>query len=523
MTTNTYSGLAELWTLLDARRLSKLERARECAVYTIPQLLPPKGAGNETQLAIPYNNVPGVSVTAMASKATGTTLPIGGTPPLRLSPQAPVGPNVDADLLDQELSEVELRCWSRLEASNLRETVYNSYLHLGVIGDVCIEADPESLHFQIHRLDNFCVQRDRLGRVWRLLVREWLEPDALKIELQSVPAETGSGGMGQIVDSKKLEAMYTLVERKPDGSWDMRREFRGKVIETGEFPKDRCRYFVVRWSAVAGEDYGRSRAEEVLGDLKSLDGLTQCLLEGSAINSFLLMLVRPGGLTEISDLEGSRNGTYAPGNPEDVSALRPGNEAQVAVTLQAVQRLEQSIGRSFLADYAVQPRGERVTAFQSNLLASENDQILGSVFSEITTNLMRPVFRLTLAHLVATGQIPKMVEDLLDSDVLKIDIKTGVEALSRQLEFRKTVEIIGLLQQLPDEARASVKWRNFLPRLFANSGLSGENLVMSEAEYQEMIAEQRAAQTADAVALQGIQTLGQQAARTPPADAAQVG
>ena len=41
-------------------------------------------------------------------------------------------------------------------------------------------------------------------------------------------------------------------------------------------------WLVLRFNTVDGEDYGRGRVEEFLGDLKSLEGLSQALTEGSS-------------------------------------------------------------------------------------------------------------------------------------------------------------------------------------------------------------------------------------------------
>ena len=45
------------------------------------------------------------------------------------------------------------------------------------------------------------------------------------------------------------------------------------------------------------EDYGRSYVEEFLGDLKSLEGLSQSLLESSAASAIVVFMVRPNAVT----------------------------------------------------------------------------------------------------------------------------------------------------------------------------------------------------------------------------------
>ena len=53
----------------------------------------------------------------------------------------------------------------------------------------------------------------------------------------------------------------------------------------------------LRLIVVDGEAYGRSYVEEYLGDIKSLEGLTKAIVEGSAAMAKLLIFVSPNGTT----------------------------------------------------------------------------------------------------------------------------------------------------------------------------------------------------------------------------------
>ena len=54
------------------------------------------------------------------------------------------------------------------------------------------------------------------------------------------------------------------------------------------------------------EDYGRGRVEEFIGDLRSLNGLSQSLVEGASVASKVIFLVSPSATT--------KPGTLASGN-----------------------------------------------------------------------------------------------------------------------------------------------------------------------------------------------------------------
>ena len=59
----------------------------------------------------------------------------------------------------------------------------------------------------------------------------------------------------------------------------------------------------LRFSTVDGEDYGRGRVEEFLGDLKSLEALSQAIIEGSAAAAKVVFTVSPSATTKPQSLE----------------------------------------------------------------------------------------------------------------------------------------------------------------------------------------------------------------------------
>ena len=58
----------------------------------------------------------------------------------------------------------------------------------------------------------------------------------------------------------------------------------------------------------AGESYGRSLCEEVLGDLNSLESLSKAIVEGSLISAKAMFLVNPNGVTRADTLARAENG-----------------------------------------------------------------------------------------------------------------------------------------------------------------------------------------------------------------------
>ena len=81
--------------------------------------------------------------------------------------------------------------------------------------------------------------------------------------------------------TKKLVELYTHIERKND-FFEVYQEVKGEVIagSKGKYKLDAMPFLPLRFSRIDGEDYGRGFVEELLGDLRSLEGLSQAIVEG---------------------------------------------------------------------------------------------------------------------------------------------------------------------------------------------------------------------------------------------------
>ena len=111
---------------------------------------------------------------------------------------------------------------------------------------------------------------------------------------------------------------------------------------------DNCPWLCLRLHKIAGESYGRSLCEEVLGDLNSLESLSKAIVEGSLISAKAMFLVNPNGVTRADSLARAENGAIVAGNAADVEALQVGKAADMSVALQTVQLLERRISFTFL-------------------------------------------------------------------------------------------------------------------------------------------------------------------------------
>ena len=118
-------------------------------------------------------------------------------------------------------------------------------------------------------------------------------------------------------------------------------------------------------------DYGRGHCEAFLGDLKSLEGLTRAILEGSSASAKMLFLVSPSGTTRASAISKAPNGAIIEGNAGDVSVLQANKFADFRIAFETMNRIETRLQFAFLLNSSVQRQAERVTATEVQLVANE--------------------------------------------------------------------------------------------------------------------------------------------------------
>ena len=90
---------------------------------------------------------------------------------------------------------------------------------------------------------------------------------------------------------------------------------------------------------VDGEDYGRGRVEEFLGDFKSLEALSQAITEGSAAAAKVVFLVSPSSTTKPQTIANAGNGAIVQGRPDDVAVIQVGKTADFKTAYEMINQL----------------------------------------------------------------------------------------------------------------------------------------------------------------------------------------
>lgn len=492
-----------------------LTRVKEFAELAIPSMYPRNGTSEMSELPVPFAAATGRGVTRLASRITSALVPLNGMPffALELDDAEPVE-GTDPTEEQKVLHRMERRMMRKLAGTNFRATLYTAMQHCEVLGNVLMIAN-DNYSYSLIRVDNYVVTRRADGEWHEIIYREWVDPAAPPEILEGKMGAVAPGINYQYGQDKDL-AMYTRVKNDHKGGCSIEREFRGQKIDEGVHPV--CPYFPMRWTLVAGENYGRGLIEDNCGDVRALEVMAEALLDSIAANAEYRFGVNPAGLTELHDLQESTNGSFVPAAQADVFPIQLGNQAQVAMAQNCVTLKEQTLGHVFLMNSAIQPQGERVTATQVRILASEIEQALGgSGLGDQSRDVITPATRYLMYRMLTDGLLVSEDDELTDSlldeltkpdGILGIKVKTGLEVLNREIENERMRGIMETCVRLPEAAQQAMVWPGILNRWIASEGVEPSGLVLSvqEVQAQQQIAQQQAMQ--QAAAQQAIQSGG---------------
>ncbi len=464
-----------------------LQRAREAAKLTIPSLLPPANHSAHSKLPTPFQGLGARGVNNLSSKLLLALMP-PNSPFFRLTvddytlEQMTQQEGMRAEV-EEALGKIERAVMYDIESQAIRVSTGEGLKQLLVAGNVLLYLAPEG-GMKVYRLDRYVVRRDPMGNVLEIIVQDVVSPEALPqdflAKLKDAP---------QLTKEKTLE-LYTRIYR--DGNeWRIYQEVKGERVPgtEGTYPLDKSPWLALRFTKIDGEDYGRGYVEEYYGDLRSLEALTQAIVEGSAAAAKVLFLVNPNGTTEQRTLTESPNGAVRTGNAADVTVLQVEKFADFRIAFETIESISQRLSFAFLLNTAVQRGGERVTAEEIRYMAGELEDALGGVYSILSQEFQFPLVQRLILQLEKRKKIPS-----LPKDTVRPTITTGLEALGRGHDLNKLDAFIQGVNQTfgPEVVARYLNVGDYMTRRGTALGLDMKGLVRSEEEVQAM--EQQAAQ-----------------------------
>lgn len=482
-------NLQERFRILDSNRSSKLERARYCSSLTIPTILPPESWDEGRSLPQPYSSVASRGVTSLASRILSALIPLNDTPFFKfmLKDGAFAPPEID-----QYLETTSYQVFRKLTSTNLREAVYQALQHLIITGDVLMLMD-HRYFFTNYRLDQFVVQRDIMGEVIEVIHLEYeaMDPDDIRYDQSSIEFRDG------------YCTYYCQYLKQEDGTWYFRREKpNGEVYGEGSYIVPP--FAVLRWFSIPGENYGRSHCEDIMGDLRSLEAYTKSQIEGLAAASAFWIAIDPNGVTELDDIAQMRNGSFVAARQQDVFTISPAAtmNPQVQAASSAVETMRREVGQAFLMTGQAIPSGDRVTATAVRMIGAELETVLGGAFSSIARTLMEPILKRCIVQMLDDGLLTEeLSEQFFDEDnTLTLQVITGLQALSRDSDLQKLMQLGEMVRNLPPQAVATFRWDAYASQLITSLGFDPRMWVRSEEEVMEMQQMQQMQQVQSATA-----------------------
>ena len=464
---------------LSSYRSQFLDTAVECSKLTIPYLIQrDEFRVTHQTLKQPWQSVGAKGVVTLASKLMLSLLPPQTTFFKLQVRDDKLGTTLPAEIrseLDLSFAKIERMVMDSIAASSDRVVVHQALKHLVVGGNALIFMGKEGLkHYPLNR---YVVDRDGNGNVIEIVTKELINKNLLPPEIMKEPLPT----MDESFSHEDDVEVYTHV-RLDNNRWLWYQEAYGKKLpgSDSKAPKDASPWLVLRFNSVDGENYGRGRVEEFLGDLKSLDGLSQSLVEGSAAAAKVVFVVSPSSTTKAQTLAKAGNGAIVQGRPDDIGVVQVGKTADFSTAMTMMQQLERRLAEAFLILYVRQ--SERTTAEEVRLTQLELEQQLGGLFSLLTVEFLLPYLNRKMLVLQRSGQLPRIPKDLVNPTIV-----AGINALGRGQDRESlTAFIMTIAQTLGPEALMQyINTDEVIKRLAAAQGIDVLNLVKSMEQLQQ--------------------------------------
>lgn len=493
----------EAWSKADLARRPLISRCQKYAAFTLPGICPPDGYSEELEeLQTDYQSLGAQLVNSLANK-------------LMLAAFSPSTPFFRLDIGDKEkaalqklkqfngqavqaaLSVAEKNCIKNLDTLGVRPELFSAFKHKIITGNALMVLGKKKTQppMRILGLMKYVVQRNMLGKVIDLIIREEYCFDELEDEVQAFLIENGGPEFAAMTDSQADRKVHYFTRVK----WN---PISKKYVETasveglelpsefgGQYTEEENPYRVLVWGREAGNNYGTGLVEEHSGDFAALSTLSESEVMAAILASEFRWLVNPAGATSVAQFNDSKNGEAIPGVQNDITPLvvETGQSLQIIDTV--AQRYVERLGKAFVLGASVIRNAERVTAEEVRLVANELETTLGGVYSRLAINMQLPI---------AYWLVSRTGVEIAGSSV-KPTIITGLDALSRNGDLdnlKACLQDIGTLESFPPQVLSMLNMSAIASAIFAARGIDGSQFVKTP----EQVAQEQQEEQANAMA-----------------------
>jgi hypothetical protein len=467
---------------LASDRSQFLEEARQASELTLPYLI----RGHEEhmsgmkQLKTPYQSVGAKGAVTLASKLMLALLPVQTSFFKLQLDESQLGEEFPPEMkseLDLSFAKVERIILDSISASDDRVAVHQALLHLVVAGNALVYMSKHGI--KVYPLNRYVVERDGNGQVIEIVTKERIAKQLIENQLPKEVLDNAPTGDENSYDDDV--DVYTHIKRD-NNRFVWHQEVHDTVLKDskGKSPVDINPWIALRFNTVDGEGYGRGRVGQFIGDLKSLEGLSQALVEGSAAAAKVVFTVSPSSTTKPSTLAQAGNGAIIQGRPDDIGVVQVGKTADFRTAYEMAGTLERRLSEAFLVLNIRQ--SERTTAEEVRMTQFELESQLGGLFSLLTVDFLVPYLNRKLADAQRKGEIPK-----IPKNIVKPTIVAGINALGRGQDRESLGQFLTILAQTlgPEAINTFINTDEVIKRLAAAQGIDVLNLVRSMQEVQQ--------------------------------------
>ena len=471
---------------LSSDRSQFLTEAEDASNLTLPYLI----RGHEEhvrgmkQLNTPWQSVGAKGVVALASKLSLSLVPPQTSffklqlDESQLGQEFP--PEVKSEL-DLSFAKIERTILDAIAASDDRVVIHQALQHLVVGGNALIFMGKQGL--KLFPLNRYVIERDGNGDVIEIVTRERINKKLIEKYLPEGyedEIDTDEAVVDETKSDKQECDVYTHVTRD-NNRFIWHQEVFDKVLpgSDGKSPLDTTPWLPLRFNTVDGEAYGRGRVGQFIGDLKSLEALSQALVEGSAAAAKVVFVVSPSSTTKPQTLASAGNGAIVQGRPDDIGVVQVGKTADFRTAYELMAQLEKRLNEAFLVLQVRQ--SERTTAQEVQMTQMELEQQLGGLFGLLTVEFLVPYLNRKLSVFQKTGEIPKIPKGMV-----KPIIVAGINSLGRGQDVQALGQFLQTIAQTmgPEAIQQYINPEEVVKRLAAAQGIDVLNLVKSMQEVQ---------------------------------------
>ncbi len=471
---------------LSSDRSQFLSEAKDASELTLPYLI----SGHEEntkgmkQLKTPWQSVGAKGVVALASKLSLSLVPPQTSffklqlDESQLGEQFP--PEIKSEL-DLSFAKIERTILDAIAASDDRVVIHQALQHLVVGGNALIFMGKDGL--KLFPLNRFVIERDGNGNVIEIVTKEKINKKLIENQLpmEVLYPDKPDSSIDETTGNKEECDIYTHVTRDNNRFVWHQEVFDKELPQSkGKAPVETSPWLPLRFNTVDGEAYGRGRVGQFIGDLKSLEALSQALVEGSAAAAKVVFVVSPSSTTKPQTLASAGNGAIVQGRPDDIGVVQVGKTADFQTAYQLMATLEGRLNEAFLI-LSVRD-SERTTAQEVQMTQMELEQQLGGLFGLLTIEFLVPYLNRKLSVFQKTGEIPKIPKGMV-----KPTIVAGINSLGRGQDVQALGNFLTTIAQTmgPESIQQYINPDELIKRLAAAQGIDVLNLVKSMEEIQQ--------------------------------------